>query len=362
MELVTKITRAIKTKNILFGVFLDLSKAFDTVNHKILLHKLEHYGIIGVALDWFKNYLSNRIQVVKYNSARSHSLEIKCGVPLGSVLRPLLFLIYMNDICKCSRLLSFILFADNTNLFLSHQDTDNLYNAMNQELKNITTWLLTNKLSLNVNETHFMIFKTKNRTFSQRMSIMIDGQQIGQVKYTQFLGLFIDEELSWKYHINHVTMKISKLTGIIAKARHYLSLKTLQNLYYTRIYPYLIHCNTVWTNTYATRLKPIYMIQKKIVRLMTFSRYRKETGPIFTSLKLLKIYQLNLFFTAQFMYSYFMIAYQCSTKTISQQMIKFIHTIHDQHRIYTLLINGQIMVNFLLSTEEQSYGTAYRLF
>ena len=164
-------------------------------------------------------------------------------------------------------MLSFILFADDTNLFLSHQDTYTLYNTMNQELKKISTWLSTNKLSLNVNKTHFMIFKTKNRTFSQRMSITIDGQQIEQVKYTKFLGLFIDEELSWKYHINHVTMKISKLTGIIAKARHYLPLKTLQNIYYTMIYPYLIYCNTVWTNTYPTRLKPIYMIQKKIVRL-----------------------------------------------------------------------------------------------
>ena len=135
-----------------------------------MLHILVHYGIRRVALDWFKNYLSNRIQVVKYNSAKSVSLEIKCGVPQGSAL----------------------------------------------------------------------------------------------VKYTKFIGLLIDEELSWKYHINHVAMKISKLTGIIAKARHYLPLKTLQNIYYTMIYPYLIYCNAVWTNTYPTRLRPIYMIQNKI--------------------------------------------------------------------------------------------------
>ena len=270
-----------------------------------MLHKLEHYGIRGVALDWFKNYLSNRLQVVKYNSAKSDSLEIKCGVPQGSVLGPLLFLIYVNDMYKCSQLLSFIRFADDTNLFLSHQDSNTLYNTMNQELKKITTWLSTNKLSLNVNKTHFMIFKTKNRTFCQQMSITIDGQQIEQVKYTKFLGLLIDEELSWKYHINHVAMKISKLTGIIAKARHYLPLKTLQNIYYTMIYPYLIYCNAVWTNTYPTRLRPIYMIQKKIVRIMTFSKYREETRPIFTSLKLLNIYELNLYFTALFMYSYF---------------------------------------------------------
>ena len=142
---------------------------------------------------------------------------------------------------------------------------------MNQELKKITTWLSTNKLSLNINKTHF----------SQQMSITIDGQQIEQVKYTKFLGLLIDEELSWKYHINHVAMKISKLTGIIAKARHYLPLKTLQNIDYTMIYPYLMYCNAVWTNTYPTRLRPIYMIQKKIVRIVTFSKYREETRPIF---------------------------------------------------------------------------------
>ena len=123
---------------------------------------------------------------------------------------------------------------------------------------------------------------------------------------TIFLGLLIDEELSWKYHINHVAMKISKLTGIIAKARHYLPLKTSQNIYYTMIYPYLIYCIAVWTNTYPTRLyRPIYMIQKKIVRIMTFSKYREETRPILTSLKLLNIYELNLYFAALFMYSYF---------------------------------------------------------
>ena len=107
-------------------------------------------------------------------------------------------------------MLSFILFADDTNLLLSHQDTYTLYNTMNQELKKKnTTWLPTTKLLLNVNKTHFMIFKTKSRTFSQRMSITIDGQQIEQVKCTKFSRLFINEELSWKYHINHANIKIN---------------------------------------------------------------------------------------------------------------------------------------------------------
>ena len=241
MELVNKISEAIDNNDYTIGVFLDLSKAFDTVNQDILLHKLEHYGIRGVALNWLKNYLSNRKQIVKYNSTKSESLKIKCAVPQGPVLGPLLFLIYMNDIYKCSQLLSFILFADDTNLFLSHQDINTLYNTINQALKKITTWLSTNKLSLNVNKTHFMIFKTKNKKLTQHMSIMINGEQIEQVKSTKFLGLYIDEQLLEISLINHVTMKISKLAGMMAKARHYLPLKTLQNIYYTNIYPYLIY-------------------------------------------------------------------------------------------------------------------------
>ena len=261
MELVTKISKAIDDKEYTMGVFLDLSKAFDTVNHNILLYKLEHFGIRGVVLEWFKNYLSNREQIVKYKLTVSNGLTIKCGVPQGSVLGPLLFLIYVNDITKSSQILSFILFADDTNLFFSHKDPETLYKTMNQE-------------------------------------------PINQVNYTKFLGLYIDEELTWKYHINHVTMKVAKMTGIMAKARHFLPLKTLLTLYNTMIYPYLTYCNIIWASTYPTRLKPILRIQKKFIRIITFANYTEKSGPLFKSLKILKIFELNTYLTAVFMYSY----------------------------------------------------------
>ena len=122
----TKILQAIDNNEYTIGVFLDLAKAFDTVNHEILLRKLEHYGIRGIALEWFKNYLTNRKQIVKHKQKKSESLTIKCGVPQGSILGPLLFLIYMNDISRRSEILSIILFADDTNLFLSHKNLDTL--------------------------------------------------------------------------------------------------------------------------------------------------------------------------------------------------------------------------------------------
>ena len=131
IELITKISEAIDNNEYTLGVFLDLAKAFDTVNHEILLRKLDHYGIRGIVNEWFKNYLTERKQIVKYKSEQSESLTITCGVPQGSVLGPLLFLIYMNDISRCSKKLSFILFADDTNLFYSHKNVDILYNTMN---------------------------------------------------------------------------------------------------------------------------------------------------------------------------------------------------------------------------------------
>ena len=305
IELMTKILQAIENGEYTVGVFLDLAKAFDTVNHEILLRKLEHYGIRGIVLEWFTNYLTNRKQIVKYKFEKSERLTIKCGVPQGSVLGPLLFLSYMNDISRCSEILSVILFADDTNLFYSHKNIDTLNKTVNQELKKIARWLCANKLSLNIKKTHFIIFKSKKRKLNQTVSIKINEQPIELVKYTKFLGVYIDEELSWKHHIDQVVSKISKMTGIMAKVRHYLSLKTLQTIYYTIVYPYLTYCNIIWTSTYPTRLKPLFRVQKKIVRIMTFAKYNKESRPLFLQLKLLNIYQLNTYFTALFMYSYF---------------------------------------------------------
>ena len=139
-------------------VFLDFAKAFDTVNHKILIEKLENYGIRGVALNWFKSYLYRRQQVVKLNNIYSQPLEINGGVPQGNVLGALLFLIYINNISRISNLLRFHLFADDTSIFYSDKDVNQIERVVNKELCLVAQWLSANKLSLNVTKSSFIIF------------------------------------------------------------------------------------------------------------------------------------------------------------------------------------------------------------
>ena len=140
------------------GIFIDLRKAFDTVNHNILLIKLEHYGIRGTALNWFKSYISNRKQYVFLNGESSKLKEVSCGVPQGSVLGPLLFLLYINDLPNISKNFDFYLFADDTNIYCEANTLDELEFTINKELKELRSWLIVNRLSLNINKTNFVIF------------------------------------------------------------------------------------------------------------------------------------------------------------------------------------------------------------
>ena len=206
IELVTKILQAIDNSEYTIGIFLDLAKAFNRVNHEILLKKLEHCGIRGIALEWFKNYLTNRKQTIKYKSEKSESLTIKCGVHQGSVLGPLLFLVYINNISRSSEILS-ILFADDKNLFFSHKNLFTLKETMNQVLSKIASWLSANKLSLNIKKTYFIIFKSIGKKLNQNVSVAINNQEIEQVRYTKLLGVYIDDEFTWKYHIDQVGSK-----------------------------------------------------------------------------------------------------------------------------------------------------------
>ena len=304
ISLTDRLIAALEKGDVCVGLFIDFRKAFDTVNHEILLDKLYFYGIRGVAHDWFRSYLSNRQQCVEYNNVTSNVLNMKCGVPKGSNLGPLLFLLYINDLAYVSSEFFSILFADDSNFFCTGSNLNEVITVVNRELYLVVEWLNCNKMSLNIEKTHFMIFKPKRKILDGNSDVLINGCKINEVKSTKFFGVVIDCNLSWKQHIETVSSKISKNIGILSKARSVFRTDILQSLYYSFIYPYISYCIHVWGSTYKTYIDKIVILQKRVVRLIAGVNRRTHSKPYFDSFCILpvdKVYSYNI---GLFMYKY----------------------------------------------------------
>ena len=289
-ELLTNIYDDINKGEHFGAIFLDLSKAFDTVSHDILLAKLEHYGIRGTSLKLLESYLTNRKQYVTVNGHKSQTQVVNIGVPQGSVLGPLLFLIYINDLPLSTNNMKSILFADDTTFFTSHKDIHNLSQKMTDELLLVKEWLISNCLILNVNKTYYMIFSTRSIPNNIRISI---GENLIERKASgKFLGMLLDDKLTFKEHINSIKCKVSKMAGILYKLKDKFPLEILHKLYYSLIYPHLIYCILAWGSAKSTYLSPLLMLQKRIVRILTNSSYYAHSDPLFKQLCLLKVKDL----------------------------------------------------------------------
>ena len=203
LHLVDQINCSFEKNLFTLGIFIDLSKAFDTVDHKILITKLENYGVKGTNLHWFKSYLKYRKQFIAYEIFSIYCINISCGVPQGSILGPLLFLVYVNDFNKAS--VTDPMFAHDTNLFYSHQNMKTLFVTVNCELEKMCEWFRANKLSLNVTKTNHTLFH-KNSTVTE---LKIDNSIIKRKSSVNFLGVMLDENISWKDHIKTTEKKLA---------------------------------------------------------------------------------------------------------------------------------------------------------
>ena len=254
------------------GIFIDLSKAFDTIDHKILLKKLESYGIRGNAHSLINSYLSDRKQYVSVLEETSDQLPIAYGVPQGSSLGPLLFLIYINDLCNACKTCEFVLFADDTNIFVKAKTRALAYHQANEILKLVHNYMMSNRLHINMSKCCYMEFSQQKLSNSEQEAelpeIKIQNTCIKKVTETKFLGVIIDENLNWNAHIKQLTKKLSSCTGILSRIKDNVPSHLHKNLYQTLFESHLTYGVTVWGGVSQNKLLPLFRVQKKCLRIM----------------------------------------------------------------------------------------------
>ena len=290
IELTDNIKRGLDDKKYTCGIFIDLCKAFDTVDHNILLSKMHHYGIRGVVYNLFKSYLTNRVQYTSINNHKSKLQHLNCGVPQGSVLGPLLFLLYINDIAKCCNTGMFRVFADDTGIFCQGKDIIALINTARDILTKIDEWFSSNKLTLNVDKTCFIIFKSnrwRNANIPDRINFK--DKSINRVSCIKYLGLYLDELLNWNNHVNEVCNALKRFFPTFYNIRSYLNLKQARTIYYAMMYSKIKYAASVYGLSSSENINKIQILQNKLLKVLTFKKYRYSTNQLHNDFDILKI-------------------------------------------------------------------------
>ena len=317
LHFLNHITKALEKREHAVAIFCDLRKAFDCVNHSILLKKLKKLGVNNIELLWFKNYLSNRQQFVFLNGVSSSFCTINCGVPQGSILGPLLFIIYINDLPNCSNFLT-LLFADDTTLLLSHSNIEILMQIANVEFQKIVTFFRQHKLSLHPLKTKFVIFSNSTVVRQMDLSLVInfnnhdedDQLKISRVERilhnsefpaVRFLGVYFDPLLNFNSHIKIITSKLSRALYMLRTSKNFLTIKARKVIYYSLFHCHLIYCLPIWSCSTTNNIKGIITMQKKAIRIVSGSSYNAHTEPIFKELRILPLSKLILYFNLQLM-------------------------------------------------------------
>ena len=291
-----KVREALDNNNFACGIFIDLQKAFDTVDHNILLQKLNHYGIRGIANNWFNSYLSNRTQFVSINGFQSKTKNISIGVPQGSVLGPLLFLIYINDLNVAINYAIVHHFADDTNLLITGKSLKTIKKHTNIDLKLLCNWLKANKISLNSSKTEAILFRHPNKNIDYDLKLKIDGKRIFLTNSVKYLGILLDPHLHWKHHIHELNMKLSRATGMLSKIRHYVSYNTLISIYDAIFSSHMTYGCQIWGQKGNANRNKISILQNKILKQIHFKPNDETVNPLYHKANILKFndYVMNI--------------------------------------------------------------------
>lgn len=313
------ITESLNKKKHVAAIFCDLSKAFDTCNHDILLKMLEKKGIQGIELAWFKSYLTERKQYVSLDAHDSLPALIKLGVPQGSVLGPLLFIIYMDELPRSIETPVY-LFADDTVLLACDDNLNNLITKINHEFKKLCLYFRKFRLSLNPKKTQYMIFSNSPEVHAANVQVFInnnnDGENFAENMHEikrikpddenptyKYLGIYMDPNFTFKHHVEKILSKLSRALFMLRQFKNFLPEKSLKLLYYTLFHCHLIYAAEVWTSASESLLNKLFLKQKAAIRIITNSKYNAHTQPLFKKLEILPLhdlyrYQRMIFFQA----------------------------------------------------------------
>ena len=306
------------------GIFLDLKKAFDCVRHDILLQKLKKFGVTGVAHDWFSSYLSNRSQYVEIDGFLSTKKDLNISVLQGSVLAPLLFLCFINDLFMASALAIF-LFADDTSVLDKDDNLPTLIERLNIELNKIANWVRANGMAVNTSKTKFIIFHTKGKKIDlQGKTLVYDNNEIGKpynpnlvepleriynnhvspsLRNYKLLGVLFDEYLNFDQHIQYIAKKMSRSLFFMNRAKKILTTKSLKMLYYATVHAHLLYCPIIMSCASQSALNKLKVIQKKAIRSLSNAKYNEQTAQLFLTHQILPFEQIIEEAKLKFMHS-----------------------------------------------------------
>jgi hypothetical protein len=329
LHLVNTVGQAINEDKYCIGIFLDIKKAFDVVSHDILLKKLEKLGITGISKKWFESYLADRKQRVDIQGNLSECRDLKISVLQGTILGPILFLVFINDLPQATYLLS-RLFADDTACLASNSHLPTLIDLANTELQKLANWFRANKMVVNISKTKFIIFHGKGKKVNMdNLSVVFNNNEIGKepdpslitplervhnqhpiknMRSYKLLGVHLDEYLNFGSHIDVICNKLNNSIYCINRAKNFLSKNALRSLYYALIHPHLLYCINVYSCTNKSNLKRLTILQKKAIRTINLSPAYAHTKPLFTASKILPldllIVQNKLLFMHSIQYGY----------------------------------------------------------